>query len=309
MAYKSFASGYLVKENKVLLVHHKKFNKWTPPGGHIEENETPADAVVREWKEELGLSVEVLPAYESAFMGDSNSTPVPMPFHIDLEREGFDVPHVGYFFYIKGVEDQQLNLQLAEIHDAKWFSKEDLPSLETFDQVRALANYAIDHYSSKTSTTEVKPNYAFIDSQNLNLGVKSQGWALDFAKFRIFLKDKYKIEKAFLFIGYVPGNEVLYTDLQKYGYICIFKPTLETKNKIKGNVDAELVLQAMSEYHHYDKAIIVSGDGDFSCLVEYLFGNGKLLKLMVPNTRFSSLLRQFSRFIVSIQLFKDKLAK
>ena len=58
-------------------------------------------------------------------------------------------------------------------------------------------------------------NYAFIDSQNLNLGVKSQGWKLDFARFRIFLKDKYKVKKVFLFIGYVAGNEILYTSLQK----------------------------------------------------------------------------------------------
>lgn len=65
-----------------------------------------------------------------------------------------------------------------------------------------------------------KPNnYAFIDSQNLNLGVKSQGWLLDFKRFRVFLRDKYYIEKAFLFIGYVVGNQHLYTSLQEAGYI------------------------------------------------------------------------------------------
>ena len=57
-------------------------------------------------------------------------------------------------------------------------------------------------------------NYAFIDSQNLNLGVKSQRWNLNFARFRQFLKDKYKINKAYLFIGYVPDNQALYTELQ-----------------------------------------------------------------------------------------------
>jgi len=54
-------------------------------------------------------------------------------------------------------------------------------------------------------------NYAFIDSQNLNLGIRSQGWALDFKRFYVYLKDKYKINKVFLFIGYVAGNEALYT--------------------------------------------------------------------------------------------------
>ena len=158
------------------------------------------------------------------------------------------------------------------------------------------------------------PNsYAFIDSQNLNLGVKSQGWDLNFAKFRRFLKDKYHVEKAYLFIGFVPGNQMLYAELQKAGYICIFKPTLEIKEdnkiKVKGNVDAELVLHTMIEYPNYEKAIIVSGDGDFHCLIEYLVRQGKLRKIIVPNTHFSSLLRKFSEFIVNIQLFKGKLAK
>ena len=70
-----------------------------------------------------------------------------------------------------------------------------------------------------------KPIYAFIDSQNLNLSIRAQGWKLDFKRFRIYLKDKYKVEKAFLFIGYVAGNESLYTYLQKSGYIIVFKPT------------------------------------------------------------------------------------
>ena len=155
--------------------------------------------------------------------------------------------------------------------------------------------------------------YAFIDSNNLYLGVKDQGWILDFFKFRKFLKDKYKVEKAYLFIGFVPDNQTLYTELQKAGYICIFKPTLEINNngivKIKGNVDAELVLHAMIEYKNYDKAVIVSGDGDFYCLIEYLDKQNKLRKIIVPNARFSSLIRKFSSFIVNIQLFKKKLEK
>lgn len=147
MAYKYFASGYLVKDNKVLLVHHKKFNKWTPPGGHLEENETPDQALIREWKEELNLDIDIIPAYKSAFTGDANATPVPMPFHIDLEREGFDVPHIGFFFYVKLKDDTQImDVLKSELHDAQWFSKEDLVTLPTFDQVRALVKYAINHF-------------------------------------------------------------------------------------------------------------------------------------------------------------------
>jgi len=97
-------------------------------------------------------------------------------------------------------------------------------------------------------------NYAFIDSQNLNLSIRKQEWVLDFRKFRRYLKDKYEVTKAFLFIGYVYENQDLYTNLQKDGYILIFKPTLRLPTgKAKGNVDAELVLHAMIEYEHYDK--------------------------------------------------------
>ena len=152
--------------------------------------------------------------------------------------------------------------------------------------------------------------YAFIDSQNLNLGVRSLGWKLDFAKFRKYLKDKYKIEKAFLFIGFIEDNQLLYTSLQEAGFICVFKPTLRTsqhkKIKVKGNIDAELVLHAMIEYPHYQKAIIVSGDGDFHCLVEYLDQKGKLLKIIVPNKHYYSLLRRFRKYIVHVADFKSK---
>jgi len=162
------------------------------------------------------------------------------------------------------------------------------------------------------SKTKKPSIYAFIDSQNLNLGVRSQGWKLDFGKFRQYLITKYKVKKTFLFIGYIPGNQGLYTYLQSVGYICIFKPTLELKDKedkvkIKGNVDAELVLHAMIEYKNFDKAIIVSGDGDFHCLVEYLEKKNKLLKIIAPNKKYSSLLRKFAKYIVVISLLKNKL--
>lgn len=71
--------------------------------------------------------------------------------------------------------------------------------------------------------------YAFIDSQNLNLGIKSQGWKLDWRKFRQYLRNKYRVTKAYLFIGQLAGNEALYTFLQECGFILVFKPTMEIK--------------------------------------------------------------------------------
>lgn len=136
-------------------------------------------------------------------------------------------------------------------------------------------------------------NYAFVDSQNLNLSIRALGWRLDFKRFRVHLHEKYGVTRAFLFIGYVEGNNDLYTSLQEAGFICIFKPTLEYKDgTTKGNCDAELVLQAMIEYPNYNKAIIVTGDGDFYCLAKYLLEKGKLKALIVPNKfKFSALLK------------------
>ncbi len=139
-------------------------------------------------------------------------------------------------------------------------------------------------------------NYAFIDSQNLNLSIRNLGWKLDFKKFRFYLRDKYSAQKAFLFIGYFPGNESLYTFLQQAGFICIFKPTLELPNgRVKGNVDAELVLHAMIELNNFSGAVIVSGDGDFFCLIEYLLKINKLKKVLIPNQKqYSGLLKRLS---------------
>ena len=152
--------------------------------------------------------------------------------------------------------------------------------------------------------------YAFIDSQNLNLGVQSQGWRLDFNRFYFYFKEKYKVDIAFLFIGYIPKNKSLYNSLEKIGYRLIFKPVVRPERhnkKIKGNIDAELVLHSMIEFPNYDKAIIVSGDGDFYCLIDYLFKKNKLYKIIAPNQKYSSLLRGFSSFILNISFLRSKL--
>jgi len=129
-------------------------------------------------------------------------------------------------------------------------------------------------------------NFAFIDSQNLNLGIQSLGWKLDFFRFRIYLKEKYNVKTAYLFIGFIPENQNLYSSLQKAGFILIFKPVLAgIKGEIKGNIDAELVLHVMIDYNKFNKAIIITSDGDFHCLVEYLYKNDKLRVVLSPYTK------------------------
>jgi uncharacterized LabA/DUF88 family protein len=151
-------------------------------------------------------------------------------------------------------------------------------------------------------------NYAFIDSQNVNLSIREIGWQLDFRKFRVYLRDKFRVTKAYLFIGYVPGNEKLYLRLQTFGYVVVFKPTLGRKGEIKGNCDADLVLRCVLDSMKYDKAVIVSGDGDFYCLIEYLLTQNKLLKIGIPDEqKYSSLLKRFKPHFFYISMLKELL--
>jgi len=142
-------------------------------------------------------------------------------------------------------------------------------------------------------------NYAYIDSQNLNLGIQSMGWKLDFQKFFCYLKEKYSVTVAYIFIGYIAENQPIYTALQKKGFVLIFKPVIPNKDgKLKGNIDADLVLQTMIDFNKnkFDTAVIVTSDGDFYSLVDYLYENKKLKTVMSPyNETCSSLLKKSSK--------------
>ena len=208
-------------------------------------------------------------------------------------------------------------------------------------------------HKPKPEKSKEKPRvYAFIDSQNLNLGVQKFGWKLDWKKFRQFLEDEYGVTRAFLFIGYIPENEALYEQMHDVGFSIVLKPTFdltkprpeamaamaelaqddpakassgvghdhhhrdkpvseekkEEKKPVKGNVDAELVLWAMKEMSNYDKAIIVSGDGDFYSLVEYLESKKRLLHLLTPSGHYSSLYNRYEEYVVQLDTFRKHLA-
>ncbi len=171
--------------------------------------------------------------------------------------------------------------------------------------------------------------YAFIDSQNLNISVQHLGWKIDWRKFRQYLAEKYGITKAFMFIGYVPEFENMYMQLHEAGYMVVLKPTFDMtrprpeasenidtqissdkdeKRLTKGNIDADLVLWAMKEINNYQKAVIVSGDGDFYSLVEYLVRECKLLKILVPTSHYSSLYNAYEGYIDRIDQHRKELA-
>lgn len=138
-------------------------------------------------------------------------------------------------------------------------------------------------------------NFAYIDGANLYKGLESLKWELDYKKFRIWLKEKFKIINAYIFIGFISKNKNLYTHLQEAGFILIYKEVVyDGTGNAKGNCDALLVLKTVIDYYekNFDKAIIVSSDGDYAELVDFL-KNKKTLKMVIsPSNKCSYLLRK-----------------
>lgn len=165
--------------------------------------------------------------------------------------------------------------------------------------------------------SQPKTNYAFIDAQNLNRGTQHVGWKMNWKKFREYLQQEHNVSTAYMFIGYVPDNEELYNQMKEAGYTVVLKPTVDMlmteeeladeKHVTKGNVDAELVMYMMKDIATYNKAVLVSGDGDFCSVVEYLKEKKKLKSILVPNKKYSSLLKQFDEHIVRLDRLQKKL--
>lgn len=144
----------------------------------------------------------------------------------------------------------------------------------------------------------MKNNYAFIDGQNLHFGIKSMGWKLDHKKFRSYLEKEHDVTKAYIFLGFMEEHQDLYNVLQEAGFICFFKPLVRYDDgTIKGNVDADMVLQVMVDIENYDGAVIISGDGDFSGTLRHLIYRRKLGQVIIPNRdKYSSLFDRLEDF-------------
>jgi uncharacterized LabA/DUF88 family protein len=114
-------------------------------------------------------------------------------------------------------------------------------------------------------------NFAFIDGTNIYLSALRLGWEIDWGLFIEYLRKRHNVGKAYYFIGYYHKYKAIYDSLTSYGYTVIHKPVLVTpEGDVKGNCDAELVLHALIQMKNYNQALIVTGDGDIGCLVEYL---------------------------------------
>lgn len=140
-----------------------------------------------------------------------------------------------------------------------------------------------------------KNNLAFVDGQNLYLGTitSEKKWMVDLVRFRIYLDRKYKVKKAYYFLGYTNGEyQDLYDKIQEAGFILKFKKhTLMMLGKKKGNVDSDIVFSIMKKLYRkekFDKVVLVSGDGDYKELVDFLIGEDKFEKILFPNKKFAS---------------------
>jgi uncharacterized LabA/DUF88 family protein len=140
-------------------------------------------------------------------------------------------------------------------------------------------------------------NQAFIDAQNLYFGTTRavDPWILDLARFRVYLAQKYRMDKAYYFMGaYDQNQNSLYDFIQECGYILRFREHVSTMTgKKKGNVDTDIVFLVMKKLYknaNFNKVVLVSGDGDYKQMVSFLIEEGRFEKLPVPNrARMSSL--------------------
>lgn len=137
-------------------------------------------------------------------------------------------------------------------------------------------------------------NIAFIDAQNLHLGTQTENWKIDFKRFRIYLKDKFKINEAYFFLWFVDDEyQTMYRKIQKAGFILEFREhNSSMKWKKKWNVDVDIVYDIMHrllEEDDFDKIVLVSWDGDYIKLVKYLIKKNRLKKILFPNKKYSSL--------------------
>jgi uncharacterized LabA/DUF88 family protein len=153
---------------------------------------------------------------------------------------------------------------------------------------------------------------AYIDGANLHTGICSLGWALDYKRFRSWLRQKYGVKTAYIFIGKISRYESLYTSLEAAGYTLIFKEVVvDPSGKVKGNCDADLVLKAAREHFesNVNRVVLVSNDGDYAALVQFWLEKNVGCTILSPSVqnRSSLLLRRTGAPIVYLHDVRNKI--
>lgn len=153
-------------------------------------------------------------------------------------------------------------------------------------------------------------SYIYIDWANLHQWSKSRG-GIDYQKLKQRLCDKYDAKRIFLFLWYIKWKESLYSKLSEQWYTLIFKETLEVDWKVKWNCDAELVIKAVSnvyEDNSIQQSVLITGDGDFACLVDFLLEKQHKVIIIAPNRSYVSyLLKKKNTPVVYLEEQKHKI--
>jgi uncharacterized LabA/DUF88 family protein len=148
--------------------------------------------------------------------------------------------------------------------------------------------------SQNTKTSAKRPvTRIYIDGTNLHRSLKSESKEIDYLKFYHYLNDKYHPESIYMFMGFIEKYKILYDFLTQIGYKLIFKETLQKKSgEIKGNCDAELIVQSLEDHYEnsYQQGILVSGDGDYACLIKFWQRKNLKVKVLAPNPKSCSYL-------------------
>ena len=125
----------------------------------------------------------------------------------------------------------------------------------------------------------------YIDGNNLYRGAKELGFEIDYKKFYGWLRQKFNTSEDYIFIGFLENKKYLYQYLKNCGFILVFKETFLVNEKVKGNCDSELVLKVVKDFYtrEFDKCILITGDGDFGCVIEFLEQRSVLSCVIVPD--------------------------
>jgi len=138
------ATGIILHSGRTLLIEHAKLGWWLPPGGHLEPNEDPVQAVLREVAEETGLECALLA--ESRFAHTSVQE-LPVPFTIQIEdvpENGGMVQHIDFIYVLRPVSDPNAVVpQQSEITGWRWVPVDELAELTTAPEIPDLIRGAL----------------------------------------------------------------------------------------------------------------------------------------------------------------------
>lgn len=147
--YDFTVSGYLVHDNKTLLIKHKYLPLWTPPSGHVEHNQTPLEALYTEIKEEAGITkdhvtiLETSP-YKCNTIRSADSTGIPVPFDIDYHAINDEHSHIN-LSYIVTSDTDNVEPEAGESHTFAWFTIDELRQFtDTSSTITNAAIFAIE---------------------------------------------------------------------------------------------------------------------------------------------------------------------